>query len=65
MWMWAATARPVSLLKVSRQAIEPLAAPVFVTVAENVPRARFALPFGLGTSWRALSADVTRAVTAI
>jgi len=60
--MWAAEARPVSLLKLRRHATEPVV-PVFVTVALNVPRVRFALPFGFGTSWRALSVVVTLAVT--
>ena len=64
MWTWAAVALPVSLLKVRRHAIVPLV-PSFVTVAVNVPRARFAEPFGLGTSWRALSVVVTAAATPI
>lgn len=62
MWIWAPEARPVSLLKVRRHAIEPVV-PVFVTVALNDPRARFAFPFGFGTSCRALSNVVTLAVT--
>jgi hypothetical protein len=63
-WTCAATALPVSLLNLSRQDSVPLV-PSFVTVAVNVPRARFARPFGLGTSWRALSLVVTLAATAI
>jgi hypothetical protein len=60
--MWAATARPVSLLKVSRHVIEPVA-PDFAIVAVNAPRARPTRPFGRGTSWRAVR--VARALAVI
>jgi hypothetical protein len=62
-WMCAATARPVSLLKVSRHVITALV-PDFVAVTVNEPRARLALPFGLGTSWREFIAARTVATAA-
>src|SRR5688572_17861227 len=61
-WMWAAVARPVSLLKVSRHVIEAVV-PDFAIVAVNPPRARLTRPFGRGTSWRAVR--VARALAVI
>ena len=58
--MCAAIARPVSLANVSRQAITP-DAPLLVTVAVNVPRARLTFPLGFGRSWLARSVVFTLA----
>src|SRR5215213_7677058 len=63
-WMCAAIARPVSRENVSVH-VNVAAAPSFLAVAVNVPRARRTAPFGLGTSWRdviAVRADATDAI---
>jgi hypothetical protein len=52
--MCAAIPLPVSRLNVRRQVMTPLV-PSFLTVAVNVPRARFTLPFGFGRSFAAES----------
>ena len=63
LWICAAVARPVRRLYFSLQAIFPVV-PNLVTVAVNVPTARFTLPFGFGTSCFARSVVLTFATTA-
>ena len=64
LWMWAATARPLSLVKVNRQVTRTRLFASSTALRVKVPAAHARTPVGLGTSARALSLEARLYVSA-